>query len=112
MNYFSDSLLFDMMDGNQVEINDIAKMFIELAPQMISEIELAINNQEWEKAGDAAHKLKSSVGLWKIDSALSHVLFIEINGRKNINTKEIESNFQKLVEILDLAIGEMKSIYL
>jgi len=108
---YNPKLLLDMMDGNQQEVNDLAEMLFDLGPKMLQEISSNINNTEWKKAGDIAHKLKSSLRLWQMNELIDLVLFIEINGRNNTRLDELSSTFILLEKGFNEAMIEMKKEY-
>ncbi|MCK5847301.1 MAG: Hpt domain-containing protein [Bacteroidales bacterium] len=111
MKLFDSELMMDMMDGNISEVKKIAQMLQSLGPQMIDDIEKAIDNEDWSFAGEAAHKLKTSLNLWQMDKLSDLCVSIENNGRDNINHVNIESNFVELKEGFILAIEQMKEEY-
>lgn len=107
--YYNAQILLEMMDGNQDEIAELATMLIQLGPEMISEIEAAIGTEDWKKASDVAHKLKSSMKLWCMDNLASYCFFIEINGEKQTELDEIRSQFELLKEGFNLTMNQMKA---
>jgi len=109
---YNSSLLLEMMDGNQKEVKELAHMLFDLGPQMISEISICIDTDNWKMAGDIAHKLKSSLKLWGMDDLVSYAIFIEKNGRNNTNHSEIIENFKTLESGLIDVLELMKKEYL
>lgn len=105
--YNSQSLLA-MMDGNQAEVNELANMMFDLGPQMIQEIRVAIEQNNWIVAGNTAHKLKSTLKLWQMESLVPLAFFIEENGIKSKNQDQIYAKFEILENGFNLAIEEMK----
>jgi len=108
---YNPSLLLEMMDGNQKEIKELAYMLYDLGPQMISEISICIETDNWEKAAKVSHKLKSSLKLWRMENLVPYALFIEKNGRNNTNHKEIIENFNSLKVGLNEVLELMKKEY-
>ncbi|RLD46698.1 MAG: hypothetical protein DRI86_02505 [Bacteroidetes bacterium] len=108
---YNPSLLLEMMDGNQNEVNELAHMLFDLAPQMLAEIEFCIDEKKWEMAGDVSHKLKSSLKLWKMNNLVPYALYIEKNGRNNTNYDEIIKNFEALKIGLNKVLILMKKEY-
>lgn len=105
--YNSQSLL-EMMDENKAEVSELASMLFDLGPQMIIEMEEAIRQKNWIGAGNIAHKLKSTLKLWQMESLVPLAIFIEENGRKSINKDDIFKKFYALEIGFNLAIEEMK----
>ena len=108
MKLFSNDFMMEMMDGNVSEVIAIAEMFLNLGPKMLEDIGEAIDKEDWLRAGKAAHKLKSSLMLWRINSLVDLAVSIENNGHKMLNTEDIKSDFIELKEGLGIALGQMK----
>ena len=108
---YNSKLLLDMMDGNRQEVRDLAEMLFDLGPRMLQEINSYINDGEWKKAGDVAHKLKSSLRLWQMKKLVDLVLFIETNGRNNTRLDEILPIFNQLESGFNKALIEIKKEY-
>ncbi len=98
-----------MMDGNFSEVRELALMLFDLGPQMIDEIESAIENEQWNKAGDVSHKLKSTLKLWSMKSIVPFALYIEENGAKSQNIEDIKENFKNLKIGFQKILDKMKS---
>ncbi len=105
--YSSQNLLV-MMDDDKKEVKELAYMLFDLGPKMINEIENAISNNELVEAGDIAHKLKSTLRLWQMNSLVPLAIFIETHGRLQDETTELQKQFHQLKEGLEMAIDEMK----
>ncbi len=106
---FSTDFMMEMMDGNVSEVKEIAKMLLALGPEMIDEIGLAIKNEDWVVAGDTAHKLKTSLKMWRMDDIIDIAILIEKNGRNNINHENILEDFDKLKKGFENAILGLKN---
>ncbi|OYT11773.1 MAG: hypothetical protein B6I18_02935 [Bacteroidetes bacterium 4572_112] len=108
MKLFSSDFMMEMMDGNVSEVIAIAEMFLDLGPKMLEDIGEAIDKEDWLRAGKAAHKLKSSLMLWRINSLVELAVSIENNGYQKSNTEDIKSDFIELKKGLNIALGQMK----
>lgn len=106
-NYSRDKLS-QMMDQNDEEVNELMKIFIEMVPTMLNEITKAVQDKDWAKCSDIAHKLKSSMRLWAMDSLDEDMLFIETNGLNAENLEEVEQKIQNLETQLLISISQMK----
>ncbi len=100
--------LLAMMDGNTEEIRELAFMLFDLGPQMIDEIERSIKARKWTEAGNTAHKLKSTLKLWGMETLVPLSIFIEEHGRKADDADEISSQFHALKLGFHQVIEQMK----
>jgi hypothetical protein len=105
---YSKNQILEMIGHDQEELDLLMKMFIDLSPQMLDEIDFFISKNNFKSAGDVAHKLKSSVRLWDIDSILEDVLFIEVNGKNETQTEQIKPKAEKVRTILQEVLEQMK----
>ena len=108
MNLFSSKGIMEMMDGSHSNVKEIAIMFSTIGPQMIKDIEIAVNNKKWEEVGDIAHKLKTSLRLWQMDSLIDLAVFIEKNAISGNNIEEVIIKSKELQDGFLLAIDELK----
>jgi len=108
---YNGGFLLEMMGGSITEVKGIAQMLFDLGPKMITEIEIAINNEDWEEAGRVAHKLKSSLKLWQMDELVAKALFIETNGKKNSEIESIKNKFDSLKQDFNIALDAMRLEY-
>lgn len=104
MALFSIDFMMEMMDGNVSEVKEIAKMLLVLGPEMINEIGEAIHDEDWIRAGDTAHKLKTSLKMWRMDDIIDIAILIEKNGRNNTNHDNILEDFDRLKNGFDNAV--------
>ncbi len=105
---YSRDKLSQMMDQNEEEVNELMKIFVDMVPSMLQEMQDAAKGEEWSRCSDLAHKLKSSMRLWAIDSLDEDVLYIETNGLNAENTEEVTAKIQDLRNQLLNVIEEMK----
>ena len=108
MNLYSSKGMMEMMDGSHSNVKEIAILFSTIGPQMIKDTEEAIKNEKWIEVGDIAHKLKTSLRLWQMDSLIDIAVFIEKNARKEIEIDAIKEKFIELKKDFFLAIDELK----
>lgn len=106
---FSIDFMMEMMDGDMAEVKEIAKMLLDLGPEMINEIGEAIKDGDWIRAGDTAHKLKTSLKMWRMDDIIDIAILIEQNGRSNTNHDSILEDFDRLQNGFDNAMTGLKT---
>jgi HPt (histidine-containing phosphotransfer) domain-containing protein len=109
--YFKNSLLLEMLDGNTAEVAEMANMFIELAPIMLSDIEVAIASNDFLQASKQAHKLKSSLRLWQMNQMAELASSIEQLGENNTEKNKFIDLFSPLKQGVELALEQMKEEY-
>ena len=105
---YSYELIKDFLDGDPDDIKDIMETFINLAPEMVSDIKKRLDEEDWEKLSKAAHKIKSSIRLWKMDESFEAALFIEKNAVKTKDKELMNSKFEKIKSDLDLCLEQMQ----
>ncbi len=105
---FSTEAISAMLDNDEKEIKELAVMFVEFVPAMMRDLQNAIDSQDWPEAGKQAHKLKSTLKIWQIESLLDAILFIEMKGKVEEDTEEIKQQNQKVQEVLLRVIEQVK----
>ena len=100
--------MMEMMDGNVSEVINIAKMFLEIGPQMIDSIDNAIKTEDWVTASDAAHRLKTSLKLWQMTTLINLAVSIENNGYDSSNADGIKDDFVELKKGLNIALKQIQ----
>ena len=108
MNLFSSKGMMEMMDGSHSNVKEIAILFSTIGPQMIVDIENAIKDKKWGEVGDIAHKMKTSLKLWQMESLIDLAVFIEKNAKKEIELETIKEKFKILKSGFLQAIVELK----
>lgn len=106
--YTRDKLL-NMMDQNTKEVDELMALFISLVPPMLGEIRQGINDKNWHSISEVAHKLKSSMRLWGIDSLEEPVVFVETYAASEELLDEVVVKSEFLCDQLQLIISDMQS---
>ena len=105
---YSRTKLLTMMGQNDSEVDALMNIFIEVVPPMLDDFELFLSGGEWAKIADHAHKLKSSMRLWEMDSLDEEIVFIETNAREQLRLDEVAKKLNHLIVQLREAIAMMK----
>ena len=105
---YSRNKLSQMMDQNESEVNELMKIFVQMVPTMLEEMDAASINEDWNGAADIAHKLKSSMRLWDMDILDEYVLFIENNAQELKKPQVVLDKIKFLKTELTKAIEQMK----
>jgi len=105
---YSRDKLLTMMDQNEDEVNELMKLFIQFAPTMIADLREAMEDEDWSKVAETAHKLKSSMRLWDMHTLDDDVVFIETHAHAKTNLDEVRQKLNALCKQLDEAIEQMR----
>jgi HPt (histidine-containing phosphotransfer) domain-containing protein len=105
---YSRRKLLTMMDQNETEVNDLMMLFISVVPPMIDNMQNLAKENRWNDAADIAHKLKSSMRLWEMDSLDEDVVFIETHGREGTQLDIVADKLEFLCTSIEKVISEMK----
>jgi HPt (histidine-containing phosphotransfer) domain-containing protein len=101
--------LAEMLEGDEKEIRVMVEMFVNITPQVAGELKDAADRKEWVKAGDIAHKIKSSLKMMGIFDIAEEALFIEKSGRTGENVDVLASKINELVRELNVVVEQMKT---
>lgn len=108
---YSSAQILAMVSDDKNELKELLAMFIELCPQMLDEMDNYIKTNQLQQAGSVAHKLKSSIKLWEIYDLVDDIVFVEINGKKEINLEEIKEKSVFIRSELEAICIAMKTEY-
>ncbi|MBN2746417.1 MAG: Hpt domain-containing protein [Bacteroidales bacterium] len=99
----------EMMGDDADEMVVMVRMFIDLTPTLLSEMQEAVEMQQWRKTGDLAHKIKSSLRLFGMSSLVDIAVEIEHDGRKNNNVEKLAQKVTYFSAQVNLAIQSLKT---
>lgn len=108
---YSSAQILAMVSDDKNELKELLAMFIELCPQMLDEMDNYIATNQWQKAGSIAHKLKSSIKLWEIYDLVDDIIFIEINGKNEVEHIAITEKSLLIRKELEKICIAMKTEY-
>ncbi len=85
------------MSGDSIEFMiEMLDAFAEQTPIMMTDLEQAINAQDWKTASERAHKIKPTFAYLGRDDAKDCMQIIENNTRDLINLQNIPANFSEI----------------
>ncbi|MRX46010.1 Hpt domain-containing protein [Pedobacter puniceum] len=79
-----------------VEMIDI---FLDQTPGYLSNLSDAIENKNWQKIAESAHKIKPTLGFMGIESARETMAEIELNARKQEDFENIVLKYNQMQEV-------------
>lgn len=100
------SLLKELDDEECVK--EVIVIFLESTPALLEEIGEAIESEDWENIYQKAHKLKSSVGLLKMDILYKYVGDMEISAKEENDLLSIKAWFRAALAEYQIASGLLK----
>jgi len=105
-NYSIDSLR-QIADNDEDFMSIVAKTFLEEIPPDLESLEEAIENNNKELAYQFAHKMKPNLEMFGIDVA-KDVSSIENWTKTSKDVRTVESNIERLSNVLKAVFGELK----
>ena len=89
------SEVLDRLGGDQELLEELAAIFLEHAPVILSEIQRAISEQDMPALQNAAHSLKGSAGNFGAEEVIEKALALETMARER-RIEQIEETFEAL----------------
>jgi PAS domain S-box-containing protein len=102
------SFLKEISDSNDAFFKEFITMFLENTPKSIAEMQLGVDNQDWEKLRQASHKVKPSfnyVGLKELNAKAAR---IEELSKNKSGMEEIKSCLNYISEKAKIAFKELE----
>jgi hypothetical protein len=101
--------LNEIDNSDEVFILSIVQVFLENAPITTNNLVLALKDNNLEMIYFWAHKLKSNINLFCIESIMTEIKNIELFAKANTNTEKIPGLVKIVDEVMQQAITEIKT---
>jgi len=92
---------------NPETLKNIIISFTDQTKENISLLESLAKNNEWQAAGELAHKMLTSMGHFGVDEALESLKLLDKNRTGEIDTKISQSEVKHLCEIVESLIPRL-----
>ena len=93
------SYLKDVVNCSDEFMIEMIDLFIDQTPGYFEELDQFINESNWSRVAEIAHKIKPSLAFMGVDSARESMAEIEQNARNLKNLESIPPKFQLLKDI-------------
>ena len=90
------SYLEDIAGGSNEFIIEMIDMFLEQTPAYCIEIKQGIQDKDWKKVSDLAHKIKPTLAFMGSHAAKETMATIEMDARNLVNLDSIGDTFDRL----------------
>jgi HPt (histidine-containing phosphotransfer) domain-containing protein len=95
--------------GDEGFIKKMVQLFIETAPPTVTELQQATQDQQWERVGKLAHKLKSTIDSMGVSTLKEDIRTIEANGKHQQDTDAVPPLVKKVTEVVTACIAQLKA---
>jgi HPt (histidine-containing phosphotransfer) domain-containing protein len=99
----------EMSGGNEEFTKQLIELFIESVPESIEKINKFYENEEYEKLGKEAHKLKSTIQTVQIPSFIEKIKEMEHIGKTGEELDKLPDLIEEFNEIMPRAVEQIKS---
>ena len=106
-NYYDLSFLNQMMSNDKKEVTRMIKIFLETAPEILSKLNQGLSNNDMTDVHQYAHKLKSSIDIFKITELTDVIREIEKNSKENNNLNDIPSHIEKVNQVIEKVLVDI-----
>ena len=93
------SYLEDIAGGSNEFIIEMIDMFLEQTPGYCNEIKQGIQDKDWKKVSELAHKVKPTLAFMGSNSAKDTMAGIEMDSRNLVNLDTIGNTYNQLHEV-------------
>jgi len=95
--------------GDQGFIKKMVQLFVDTMPQNISELQSALQQENWEMVGKHAHKMKSTIDSMGITLLKEDIRAVESSGKNKTNLELVPELVSKVADIIQKCIMQLKS---
>jgi HPt (histidine-containing phosphotransfer) domain-containing protein len=106
------SYLRDVSSGSNEFMIEMIDLFLEQTPGYFEQLNQFIEEENWPKVAEIAHKIKPTLAFMGADAAKEHMAEIETKARNVSDTREISPVFKNLHEfskVLFVKLAEVKT---
>ncbi|MBS1566191.1 MAG: response regulator [Bacteroidetes bacterium] len=95
--------------GDEGFIKKMISLFLETAPPSLEELQQAVNDQQWERVGKLAHKLKSTIDSMGIVSLKDDIRAVEANGKQQQHVEAIPPLTKRITEVVTACLAQLRA---
>lgn len=99
----------EMAEGDQDFINSVVAVFLEEVPVDLLALEQALEENNYQKVYQLAHKIKPNVDLLGMEQTRAAALEMETLGKSESNMEEIKRIFPSLKNDIDQVVSELQN---
>ncbi|MFD0798039.1 Hpt domain-containing protein [Maribacter chungangensis] len=99
----------EMAEGDQDFINSVVAVFLEEVPVDLLALEKALEENNYQKVYQLAHKIKPNVDLLGMEQTRAAALEMETLGKSESNMEEIKRIFPSLKNDIDQVVSELQN---
>jgi two-component system, sensor histidine kinase len=97
---YNNSLLTQMMKGNQVQIRQMEQLFVNQAEEVMKQMHQYFLLENWKEIGLIAHKLKASIDMLQITNLKQVIRKLESIEKNKIEKRVVEELINNVTETL------------
>lgn len=104
------SYLKDVSSGSNEFMIEMIDLFLDQTPEHFENLAQFIQEENWAKVGELAHKIKPTLAFVGADSAKETMAEIEKKARNLINTESISASFKELHDFSAILFIKLKEV--
>lgn len=104
------SYLRDVSSGSNEFMVEMIELFLDQTPAYFEQLDQYIQEENWLRVADIAHKIKPTLAFMGADSAKDDMAEIEVNARNLKNLHKIQPAFQLLNDLSSELFSKLEEI--
>jgi PAS domain S-box-containing protein len=102
------SMVRSVSGGDEEFIKKMVQLFIDTVPPGLVDLHEALAEQQWQRMGKIAHKLKSTIDSIGISALKDDIRFIENSGKHEKDTDQVAPLINKVTDVIHACIIQLK----
>jgi HPt (histidine-containing phosphotransfer) domain-containing protein len=90
-------------------VRKMMELFIETVPLNLKDLNVSLDNENWEMVSKTAHKLKSTIDSMGIISIKEDIRIVELNAKKKESLTNVPVHIRKINDVIDACIRQLES---
>lgn len=103
------STIRDISGGDEDFVRRMIELFIETVPPNLKDLNVSLDNENWEMVSKTAHKLKSTVDSMGIIAIKEDIRIVELNAKKKESLTNIPEHIRKINAVIEACIRQLES---
>jgi len=111
MDFYNNQLLNQMMKGNQVQVKQMEKLFIDQAEDVINQMSINFESENWKEIGLLANKIKASIDMMQINNLKKTIRVLGNIEKRKLEKLEIKNLLNEVFDTLKKVCYSIKNSY-
>ncbi len=103
------STIRDISGGDEDFVRKMIELFIETVPPNVKDLNVSLDNENWEMVSKTAHKLKSTIDSMGITAIKEDIRAVELNAKRKESLVNIPVHIRRITTVIETCVRQLES---